>query len=101
MRSPGRPPVRRDVERAFWVKIAEGLTSEEAAIASEHLASSPQSNLRNSTDCLKRHNHLNRNRKLNPQQSPSPSSTEIRLVLPNVAEVKKINVFRTARREGS
>ena len=33
MRSPGRPPVRRDVERAFWVKIAEGLTSEEAAIA--------------------------------------------------------------------
>ena len=33
MRSPGRPPVRRDVERAFWVKIAEGLPSEEAAIA--------------------------------------------------------------------
>lgn len=33
MRSPGRPPVRRDVERAFWVKIAEGLSSEEAAIA--------------------------------------------------------------------
>ena len=33
MRSPGRPPVRRDVERAFWVKIAEGLTSEDAAIA--------------------------------------------------------------------
>jgi hypothetical protein len=32
MRSPGRPPVRRDVERAFWVKIAEGLTSEAAAI---------------------------------------------------------------------
>lgn len=29
----GRPPVRRDVERAFWVKIAEGLTSEDAAIA--------------------------------------------------------------------
>ena len=28
MRSPGRPPIRRDVERAFWVKIAEGLTSE-------------------------------------------------------------------------
>ena len=23
MRSPGRPPIRRDVERAFWVKIAE------------------------------------------------------------------------------
>ncbi len=34
MRSPGRPPVRRDVERGFWVKIAEGLSSEEAAIAS-------------------------------------------------------------------
>ena len=32
MRSPGRPPIRRDVERAFWVKIAEGLTSEDAAI---------------------------------------------------------------------
>jgi transposase len=33
MRSPGRPPVRRDVERAFWKKIAEGLTSEDAAVA--------------------------------------------------------------------
>jgi len=33
MRSPGRPPVRRDVERRFWVKVAEGLSSEEAAIA--------------------------------------------------------------------
>lgn len=34
MRSPpGRPPIRRDVERVFWVKIAEGLTSEDAAIA--------------------------------------------------------------------
>ena len=33
MRSPGSPPIRRDVERAFWVKIAEGLTSEDAAIA--------------------------------------------------------------------
>ena len=33
MRSPGRPPPRRDVERAFWLKIAEGLTSEDAAIA--------------------------------------------------------------------
>ncbi len=31
MRSPGRPPIRRDVERAFWVKIAEGLASEDAA----------------------------------------------------------------------
>ncbi len=33
MRSPGRPPIQRDVERAFWVKIAEDLSSEEAAIA--------------------------------------------------------------------
>jgi IS30 family transposase len=33
MRSPGRPPIQRDVERAFWVKIAEGMTSETAAIA--------------------------------------------------------------------
>ena len=33
MRSPGRPPARRDVERAFWVKIAEGLSSGDAAMA--------------------------------------------------------------------
>lgn len=33
MRSPGRPPPRRDVERAFWARIAEGLTSEDAAVA--------------------------------------------------------------------
>ena len=33
MRSPGRPPVRREVERGFWMKIAEGLSSEEAALA--------------------------------------------------------------------
>jgi len=33
MRSPGRLPVRRDVERAFWVKIAEGLASLDAALA--------------------------------------------------------------------
>src|SRR5665647_2162759 len=33
MRSPGRPPIRRDLERAFWVAIAEGLTSEDAAVA--------------------------------------------------------------------
>jgi IS30 family transposase len=33
MRSPGRPSVQRDVERRFWVKIAEGLSSEEAAVA--------------------------------------------------------------------
>ena len=33
MRSPGRPPARRDLERAFWIKVAEGLSSEDAAIA--------------------------------------------------------------------
>lgn len=33
MRSPGRPPMRRDVEHAFWNRIAEGLTSEDAAVA--------------------------------------------------------------------
>jgi IS30 family transposase len=33
MRSPGRPPPRRDVERAFWAKIADGLSSEDAAVA--------------------------------------------------------------------
>ncbi|WP_423918849.1 IS30 family transposase [Candidatus Poriferisodalis sp.] len=33
MRSPGRPPIRRDVERAFWCEIAKGLTSEDAAVA--------------------------------------------------------------------
>jgi transposase len=33
MRSPGRPPVRRDLERAFWARIAEGLTSDDAATA--------------------------------------------------------------------
>src|SRR3954451_14079255 len=33
MRSPGRPPPRREVERAFWAKIAEGLSSEDAAVA--------------------------------------------------------------------
>jgi IS30 family transposase len=32
MRSPGRPPVRRDVERAFWKQIAAGLSSEAAAV---------------------------------------------------------------------
>ncbi len=29
----GRPPLRRDIERAFWAKIAEGTTSEDAAVA--------------------------------------------------------------------
>src|SRR3954469_16106462 len=33
MRSPGRPPPRRDVERAFWARIADGLSSEDAAVA--------------------------------------------------------------------
>src|SRR4051812_19801527 len=33
MRSPGRPPPRREVERAFWAKIAEGLSGEDAAVA--------------------------------------------------------------------
>ena len=33
MRSPGRRPARRDLERAFWVKVAEGLSSEDAAVA--------------------------------------------------------------------
>ena len=33
LRSPGRPAPRREVERAFWVKIAEGLSSEDAALA--------------------------------------------------------------------
>ncbi len=33
LRSPGRPPPRRVVEREFWRRIAEGLTSEDAAAA--------------------------------------------------------------------
>jgi IS30 family transposase len=33
MRSPGAPPHRREVERAFWVEIAKGLLPEEAADA--------------------------------------------------------------------
>ena len=33
MRSPGGPPIRRDIERAFWGRVAEGLSSEDAAIA--------------------------------------------------------------------
>lgn len=33
MRSPGRPPIRRDIERVFWTQIAAGLSSEDAAIA--------------------------------------------------------------------
>jgi hypothetical protein len=33
MKSPGKPSLRRDVERLFWREITKGLTSEEAAIA--------------------------------------------------------------------
>ena len=33
MRSPGRPPVRRGIQRRFWRKIAEGLSSDDAALA--------------------------------------------------------------------
>src|SRR5690606_41449380 len=34
LRSPGRPPVnRREEQQRFWRKIAEGLTSEDAAVA--------------------------------------------------------------------
>ena len=33
MRSPGRPPIRREIERVFWGKVAEGLASEDAALA--------------------------------------------------------------------
>lgn len=33
MKSPGRPSLRRDVERLFWHEIAKGLSSEEAALA--------------------------------------------------------------------
>ena len=33
MRSPGRPPPRRELERKFWRGIADGLASEDAATA--------------------------------------------------------------------
>jgi IS30 family transposase len=33
MKSPGKPSLRRDVERLFWREIARGLSSEEAAVA--------------------------------------------------------------------
>ena len=33
MRSPGRPPLRREIERRFWARIVEGLSSEDAALA--------------------------------------------------------------------
>ncbi len=33
MKSPGKPSLRRDVERHFWREVAKGLTSEDAAVA--------------------------------------------------------------------
>lgn len=33
MRSPGRPGISRDVQRSFWARVAEGLPSEDAAVA--------------------------------------------------------------------
>jgi IS30 family transposase len=33
MKSPGKPSLRRDVERLFWREIGKGLSSEEAAVA--------------------------------------------------------------------
>jgi hypothetical protein len=33
MKSPGKPSHRRDVERAFWRRVADGLSSEDAALA--------------------------------------------------------------------
>ena len=33
MRSSGRPPVRREIERAFLARVADGLSSEAAAVA--------------------------------------------------------------------
>jgi hypothetical protein len=33
MRSPGAPPLRREVQRLFWVEIAKGLLPAEAAVA--------------------------------------------------------------------
>jgi IS30 family transposase len=33
MKSPGKPSLRRDVERLFWREIAKGLSSQEAALA--------------------------------------------------------------------
>src|SRR3954469_15701353 len=33
MKSPGRPSLRREVQRAFWREIANGLTSDQAGVA--------------------------------------------------------------------
>ena len=38
MRSPGKPSLRRDVERQFWCEIAKGLTSEDAAVGASQAA---------------------------------------------------------------
>jgi hypothetical protein len=32
MKSPGAPALRREVERRFWVEIARGRTSADAAV---------------------------------------------------------------------
>lgn len=32
LRSPGRPPIRRELEQGFWRRIAQGMTSEDAGI---------------------------------------------------------------------
>lgn len=33
LRSPGQPPIRRELGQAFWGKIAQGLTFEDAGVA--------------------------------------------------------------------
>ncbi len=43
MKSPGKPSLRRDVERLFWHEIAKGLSSEEAALA---VGASPAAGIR-------------------------------------------------------
>ncbi|MCA1700720.1 MAG: IS30 family transposase [Actinobacteria bacterium] len=43
MKSPGKPSLRRDVERAFWRQIARGMSSEQAALA---VGASPAAGIR-------------------------------------------------------
>jgi len=43
MKSPGKPSLRRDVERLFWHEIDKGLSSEEAALA---VGASPAAGIR-------------------------------------------------------
>jgi IS30 family transposase len=43
MKSPGKPSLRRDVERLFWQEIARGLSSEQAALA---VGASPAAGIR-------------------------------------------------------